>query len=78
MSKVKSNPMHRHYMMIRTADNKVGYTAFFYDQVNSKFIGETDNIKLGDNVFGNSTPVRKYPVRVTFQGQLYDSFVYEK
>jgi len=70
--------MNRFSMMVRTSDSKSGYTAFFYDKVTKVYVGESTDISLGDNVHSNCTPVRKYPIRVSFKGSLYDSFVYEK
>lgn len=71
--------MRRHHMMIRsTPDTSSGYTAYFYDKVTDKYVGETAIMNISDNVYGNSTPVRKYPVSVYFNGQTYENAIYEK
>jgi len=55
-------------IMIREADNKVGLKAFFYE--NSKYIGESEDIKIGYNVVDHSI----HPLKIMFDGKEYYRF----
>lgn len=66
----------KYTMMVRQASNKIGYTAFFYDD--DTFVGETANIKLSGDISSEYSPVRKYPIQVMFGDEVYNGFVYEK